>query len=78
MIPQLKKVDGRRPAEKPQERQARGLGDELARLEGPITTDRLAAMTARHIIRRLKLADDTRTWATLKGIIAEALEIPVT
>jgi hypothetical protein len=37
--------------------------------------DQAAGQAARLAIRRLKLEDNTRTWATLKAIIIEAIQL---
>lgn len=74
MIPQLKKVERQRPAAK---RPEATLVSELSRLiqDGPVDHQRIAAVTARHIIRRLQLADDTNTWRVLRDVVAEALRV---
>jgi hypothetical protein len=53
------------------------LAEELQRLDGPLSADRVAAVAARHAIRRLQLKDDTRTWSTLKAVIEEAVALAV-
>jgi len=51
--------------------------EELQRLAGPLTPNTIAAVAARHVIRRLELQDTTRTWATLKALIEEAVALRV-
>jgi len=66
MLPQLKKVErGEAHGRMKEQRQEDYQGGQF---------DQVARQAARLAIRRLKLDDTTRTWATLKGIITEAIE----
>lgn len=58
-------------------RRSNDLTQELAGLAKPLSPDQVAAVAARHAIRRLKLEDDKRTWATLKAVIEEAVALRV-
>ena len=57
----------------PARRRRGDLAEELARLAKPASADQVAAVAARHAIKRLKLEDDKRTWATIKAVIDEAM-----
>lgn len=67
------------PPRKPAKRRSGDprLQQALQRLDGPLTSDRVAAVAARHAIKRLGLEDNTRTWATLKAVIEEAVALRV-
>ena len=61
----------RKPKQEP--KRFRTLSEEIQAQEGDITPERVAAVAARHLIRRLRLPDDGKTWATAKNVILEAM-----